>query len=410
MKEEAFEELIYDWNVVGEVPAYKKGVELDDETLRDGLQSPSVTHPTIEEKIRILHLMEELGINALDIGYAGAGPKAQADALALAKEIVACGLKIEPNCAARTVKEDIMPIIEISQRAGIGVEAAVFIGSSPIRRYAEEWEISKMLRLSEEAVRYAIRNDLPVMYVTEDTTRADPETLRKLYTVAIESGAKRICVCDTVGHATPEGVCNLLTFIKRVVEETGEEVKVDWHGHRDRGLSVPNSLAAIASGADRIHGCALGIGERAGNTPMEILLVNLKLLGIIEQDLSKLPEYCRVVSEACHAPIPFNYPVVGKDAFRTATGVHAAAVMKAEAKGHTWLAERVYSGVPASMFGLAQGIEIGPMSGESNVRYWLKKRGIEPTDSLVRRILREAKEANRILSEEDVIGIIKKCQ
>jgi 2-isopropylmalate synthase len=246
--------------------------------------------------------------------------------------------------------------------------------------------------------------------VTEDTTRADPETLRKLYTVAIESGAKRICVCDTVGHATPEGVCNLLTFIKRVVEETGEEVKVDWHGHRDRGLSVPNSLAAIASGADRIHGCALGIGERAGNTPMEILLVNLKLLGIIEQDLSKLPEYCRVVSEACHAPIPFNYPVVGKDAFRTATGVHAAAVMKAEAKGHTWLAERVYSGVPASMFGLAQGIEIGPMSGESNVRYWLKKRGIEPTDSLVRRILREAKEANRILSEEDVIGIIKKCQ
>jgi len=399
-------ELIYDWNLQGRVTQYPKGVELNDETLRDGLQSPSVTQPRLEEKIQLLHLMSDLGIHSADIGYPGASAKALNDVVALAKEIVEHKLKIVPNCAGRTVKVDIDPIVEASERAGIAIEAATFLGSSPIRQYAEGWDLDRLLKLTADAVSYVVSRGLPSMFVTEDTTRADPETLRKLYTCAIEHGARRICLADTVGHATPDGVYNLITFIKEVVKATGEDVKIDWHGHRDRGLAVPNTLAAIAAGAHRVHGTALGIGERAGNTPMDILVVNLKLLGVIDNDLSRLPEYCRLVSVACGVPIPFNYPVVGADAFRTGTGVHAAAVIKAQRKGHDWLADLVYSGVPAGMFGFKQGIEVGPMSGEANVIYWLSSRGIEPSRELVTKVFDAAKRSNRLLTDAEIEAIV----
>ena len=400
-------ELIYDWNEGGEPFAQGRVVEFDDETLRDGIQSPSVKDPGIEEKIRILHLMDELGIHSADIGLPGAGPRAVEHVTALAREIAGAKLKIEANCAARTLKVDIDPIIAISQKVGIPIEAAVFIGSSPIRQYAEDWTLERMLKHTEEAVTYVVAHDLPVMYVTEDTTRATPETVKKLYTTAIECGARRICVCDTVGHAIPEGVARLISYVKEVVAETGEHVKIDWHGHRDRGLSVPNTIAAVAAGAERVHGTALGIGERVGNTPMDLLLVNFKLLGWIEQDLTKLSEYCRLVAQACQVPLPNNYPVVGEDAFRTATGVHAAAVIKAQKKGDAWLADRVYSGVPAGAFGLKQKIEIGPMSGESNVIYWLEQHNIEPEGTLVERIFEAAKHANFVLTDDEIIAIVE---
>jgi isopropylmalate/homocitrate/citramalate synthase len=400
-------ELIYDWNEGGEPFDPGRAVEFDDETLRDGIQSPSVKDPSIEEKIRILHLMDELGVHSADIGLPGAGPRAVEHVTALAREIAEARLSIEANCAARTLKVDIDPIISISQQLGLPIEASVFIGSSPIRQYAEGWTLDRMLKHTEEAVTYVVDHGLPVMYVTEDTTRATPDTVKKLYTTAIECGARRICVCDTVGHAIPAGVERLIKYVKEVVSETGEHVKIDWHGHRDRGLSVPNTIAAVAAGADRVHGTALGIGERVGNTPMDLLLVNFKLLGWIDQDLTKLSEYCRLVAEACQVPLPKNYPVVGDDAFRTATGVHAAAVIKAQKKGDAWLADRVYSGVPAGMFGLEQKIEIGPMSGESNVIYWLEQRNIEPEGALVERIYEAAKRANFVLTDDEIRAIIQ---
>ncbi len=408
MEEFNEKEMIYDWNKLEVKEFPDKVIELDDETLRDGLQSPSVVTPSIDKKIEILHLMNDLGIQMADIGLAGAGPKAKEDVYYLAKEIADSKLNIQADSACRTVKEDILAVVDVSQRAGIPIEVSAFLGCSPIRQYVEEWTLDLMLRRTEEAVKFVIKNNLPVMYVTEDTTRSTPETIRKLYTTAIECGARRICVCDTVGHATPEGVINLVRFVKKVVEDTGEDVKIDWHGHRDRGLSIPNSIAAIYAGADRIHGTALGIGERAGNTPMDILLVNLKLMGLIDNDLSKLPEYCKTVSEYCNVPLVPNYPVIGSDAFRTGTGVHAAAIIKAHKKGHHWLADRVYSGVPASLFGLRQIIEIGPMSGKSNVIFWLENRNIEPEQDLVELIFNAAKKSDRILSDFEILKIVSR--
>ena len=401
-------DLIYDWNRAGGAVVPARGtVELDDETLRDGLQSPSVKSPSLEDKVRILHLMEALGIDSADIGLPGAGPHVVATVTRLAREIVGGKMKLRPNCAARTVAADIVPIIEISQKVGVPIEVACFIGSSPIRQYAEDWDLDRMVRMTEEAVSLAVKEGLPVMYVTEDTTRAHPDHIRRMYAAAIRAGARRVCVCDTVGHATPNGVQNLIRFVCGLVAEINPEVKVDWHGHQDRGLGVTNALWALEAGAHRVHACAIGIGERVGNTPMDQLLVNLQLLGWIDRDLSKLHEYCELVSRSTGVPIPDNYPIVGRDAFRTGTGVHAAAIIKARKKGDEWLADRVYSGVPAAMVGRSQTIEVGPMSGLSNVQCWLENHGIEPRPELADAIFRRAKQSDQVLSDEEILAVVQ---
>ena len=404
-------DLIHDWNVYdgAEIPRDRR-VMLNDETLRDGLQNPSVHDPSIGEKIEILHLMEALGIEAVNIGLPGAGPRAFADTEALAREIVSARMKIRPNCAARTHKNDIQPIIEISNRVGYPLEAATFLGSSAIRRLVEDWEIDHLRRITEEAVQFAVSAGLPVMYVTEDTTRADPETVVALYSTAIGAGARAIVLCDTVGHATPRGAFNLVKFaIEKVVAPAREKIRVDWHGHNDRGLAVANSLAAFAAGADQVHAAALSLGERVGNTPMELMLVNLRLLGLIDlagRDLSKLKKYSETVARATHTVIPPNYPVVGRDAFRTATGVHAAAIVKAYKKNDVELANAIYSGVPSHLFGMEQTIEVGPLSGRSNVIFWLERRQIPPSDALVDAIFAAAKKSDRVLTDEEISAIV----
>jgi isopropylmalate/homocitrate/citramalate synthase len=397
--------LIHDWNVVGDSGA-RPAVMLDDETLRDGLQAPSVETPSIERKLEILHLMEALGMDTADIGLPAAGPAVAADVERIAREVVDCGLRLRPNAAARTVVSDITPIAEISQRVGMPIEVAAFIGSSPVRQYVEDWTVDHLERTTAQAVAFAVKEGLPIFLVTEDTTRADPETLRRVYSAAIRAGAHRVCIADTVGHATPAGAAAVVRFVAGVVDECGGGVGIDWHGHRDRGMAIANTLAAIDAGATRVHGTALGIGERVGNTPIDLLLVNLVLMGYVQRDLSRLGEYCRVVSEACGVTIPPNYPVIGRDAFRTATGVHAAAVIKAFKKNDPELADRVYSSIPASLVGREQEIEIGPMSGRSNVAYWLEHRGLPVTDQAIDQIFTAAKSATHVLSEEEVMALI----
>ncbi len=404
-------ELIYDWN-----KNYPPGLKppgpvlLNDESLRDGLQSPSVRDPSVGEKIEILHLMEALGIDSLDLGLPGAGARAVEAVTALAREVLSCKMKIRANCAARTHENDIRPIAQIVQKTGLSIEAATFIGSSPIRRFTEGWTDDFLLHTTEKAIKYAVSLGLDVMYVTEDTSRCDPETVKRLYAAAIECGARAICICDTAGHATPMGALSLVRFvIEQVVKPSGEKIRVDWHGHSDRGLAIANSMAAIIAGATSVHGCAIGLGERVGNTQIDQMLVNLKLMGISpwdQQDLTKLKEYCQAVSRATGVAIPKNYPVVGDDAFRTATGVHAAAIIKAYHKNDVVLANTVYSGVPSHVFGLDQIIDIGPMSGKSNVLFWLERHGIPATEGCVDRIYQRAKQSDHTLTDAEILECV----
>jgi 2-isopropylmalate synthase len=397
--------LIYDWNrdTVGPGPPLAM---LNDETLRDGLQSPSVRTPSVDQRIEILHRMDALGIDTADIGLPGAGSRVAEDVERLARAIGEGGMKIRANCAARTVVADIVPIVEIAQRTGVRIECCTFIGSSPIRQYAEGWTLDYLRTCTENAIGFAVDEGLDVMFVTEDTTRADPEQLRLLYTTAIRAGASRLCIADTVGHATPNGARAIVTYVKSLIGELGADVGIDWHGHRDRGFGLASSIAALEAGATRLHGAALGIGERCGNTSMDLLLVNLAMMGYIDRDLTSLGAYCQAVAHACHVRIPPNYPVVGADAFRTATGVHAAAVVKAFRKGDRELMDAVYAAVPASLVGREQEIEVGPLSGRSNVVFWLEKRGLPATDDIVDRVFAAAKASNRVLTHDQIQRLV----
>jgi 2-isopropylmalate synthase len=399
---------IYDWNRIKKVaPISGKRFGLLDETLRDGIQSPSVTDPTISQKIELVHLMESIGVEAADIGLPGAGGRAYDDVLTLAQEIQKDNMTLKPTCAARTMVKDIQPVVEISQKTGLAIEVYAFIGSSPLRLFAEGWTVDTLLGHIEASVSFAMQEGLDVCLVTEDTIRSRPSDLDLLFRAAIDLGVRRLCLCDTVGHATPDGIKNLFDWTHSLLRGLNMEIKLDWHGHNDRGLAVTNALRAIEAGADRIHGTGLGVGERVGNAALDQIMLNLKLLDEYDHDLSNLLLYCQAVARACHVDIPYNYPMAGSDAFRTATGVHAAAIIKAEKKGDQHLADRVYSGVPAGMFGKHQEIEISHMSGLSNVFYWLESRRIAGDEKLLHTILQRAKGSNRVLSEDEIMTIVR---
>jgi 2-isopropylmalate synthase len=406
------QELVYDWNTRNRrgplSPLHRHALTFFDETLRDGIQSPSVRDPGIEAKKDILRLTARLGIDAVDLGLPGAGQRAVEDVTALIEFAEREQLGIEYACAARTHENDINAIADIAQRTGKSITVYAFLGSSPIRLYAENWNPEFLLERTIMAADLCRDHGLPMTFVTEDTTRTPPTILDRLFRAAVDHGVERLCLCDTVGHAQPEGVMDLVSFTRLLLESIGApHVGIDWHGHNDRGLGVINNLRAIEAGADRIHGTALGIGERVGNAALDQTLMNLKLMGELpDRDLTALVPWCQLVSEAVGVPIPSQYPLVGEDAFRTATGVHAAAVIKAMGKGQTDLADRVYSGVPAGWFGKSQSIEIGFMSGESNVVYWLQSRGIEPEPGLVRHIFALAKQTDHILSDAEVFDAV----
>src|SRR6266478_5042424 len=369
------QDLFHDWNLSGDLGELSRA-EVLDETLRDGIQSPSAVDPSIEEKIETLHLLDELGVAQLDVGLPGAGPHQRAAVKRLAEEKRDARLDIRLNVACRTVISDIAPAAEVQQETGVPLEVYAFIGSSPIRQYAEEWDLSFIEKQSVEAISFAVRQGLQVTYVTEDTTRSKPDDLRRLFRSAIDAGAGRLCLCDTVGHATPDGAAGLVRFARQVA---GPAIGLDWHGHNDRGLALANALAAGAAGATRLHGCAAGIGERVGNTACDQLLVNLKLMGhpiYGPQDMSKLVRFVELSAKATGHQLPVNYPVAGADAFRTATGVHAAAIIKAQRK----------------------------------VERWLARHEIPADEPLAKAVLARAKASNRTLTESEVAQIVREVR
>jgi len=401
--------LIHDWNVDPGAPVGEgRRVWFDDETLRDGSQSPSVAIPSLDDKLMFLHCIDRLGIRYADVGLPGAGPRAAHDAAVLCGEAVRAGLGVKPNCAARTAEQDIVPILEISAQVGFPVEVMLFLGSSPIRASVEGWSVDELVVRTERWVSFAVTRGAPVTFVTEDTTRSRPEHLRRIYQAAVGAGASRVCLADTAGHATPIGAWAVVRYVREVLDEAGaEHVGIDWHGHNDRGLAVANALAAAYAGADRLHATALGVGERVGNPPMEQLLANARLLGWSTHALEHLGAYVETASRMFGIEVPPWAPVVGRDAFRTSTGVHAAAILKAREHGEEGIADLVYSAIPAVWLGRTQQIEVGPMSGTSNVRWWLREHGYEESPELIERLFAAGKQADRALTDEELHGLAK---
>src|SRR5437016_6438411 len=173
------QELFHDWNGSRDLGELARA-EVLDETLRDGIQSPSAVDPSIGDKIEILHLLDELGVAQLDVGLPGAGPHQRAAVKRLVEEIRDARLRIRANVACRTVIGDIAPAAEVQPETGVPLEDYAFIRSSPIRQYAEEWDLAFIEKQSVEAIRFAVAQGLRVAYVTEDTTRSKPGDLRRL--------------------------------------------------------------------------------------------------------------------------------------------------------------------------------------------------------------------------------------
>ncbi len=293
----------------GDKPYVPNNISLHDETLRDGLQSPSIKDPTLEEKIKLLHSLDALGVGSVNVGLPAAGPRALEDTTRLCQEIADSKLAILPCIAARTKPSDIAPAVDVTQKTGVPLRVMAFIGCSPIRIYAESWTLEILRKLSVDAVDFAVKEGLKITYVTEDTTRSRPDTLVELFRAVIDHGADRLCLCDTCGHATPDGAMNLVRFTRHIVSGCGRPIGIDWHGHDDRGLALANAIAAASEGADRLHGCVLGIGERVGNTALDMLLVNRALEHGLDPNLDRVLLLCEQASRAMGRPIPADYPL-----------------------------------------------------------------------------------------------------
>ncbi|MFO7179273.1 MAG: LeuA family protein [Pseudomonadota bacterium] len=395
------DELVHDWNEAPGARSARPPAAVLDDTLRDGLQNASVRLPPLDTRLLLVRRAAELGVECVNLGLPAASDLAFEEIAALCRAIRDEKLPLAVACAGRTLARDMEPIVELVERTGLRVEAHCFVGSSPVRLLAEGWSPDELERRSAEAVDVAVRAGLEAVFVTEDTTRSRPDFLERLFACALDHGASRLCLCDTVGHATPEGATRLVEFTRSIVERSGTRARIDWHGHNDRGLGLATALAAVRAGVDRVHATALGIGERVGNTPLELLVVNLALEGRWPHPLEALARYVDTVARALGWNIPKNYPVFGENAFRTATGVHAAAIRKAEARDRK-LADIVYSSVPSAWFGREQEIAVGPMSGAANVRAWLERHDVPADPELVAHIVRAAKRSDHILSDAEL--------
>jgi len=391
----------YDWNPPS---VRRRQVDVADSTFCDGLQSPSVVDPPQHEKRRLLSLMCELGLRSAAIGHPGSGPRQFADALDLARELVRAQMPLDAWCGARASVKDVATVLDVRERSGLDVEIAVSLSLSPIRLGAEGISIDRVQEAADTSIAFAVRAGARVVAVIEDAARTPPALLAVLIRHVLALGASAVRISDTVGHATPDGTRALLRFATEHVQvRSGRAVRVDWHGQHDRGLALANALAAVDAGADRVLASALGLGARCGTVPLESLLTNLRLTGRWPHTLGGLQEYCESAAAAFGVAIAPAHAVVGADAFRTGTGAHATALVKALRAGDRSLADAVCSAVPASIVGAEHRVDVSPVSGLSNVRWWLSQHGYDPSDLvLMRELLLAVKQTQRVATDDEL--------
>ncbi len=222
-----------------------------------------------------------------------------------------------------------------------------------------------MLHCVRTSGKYLFDNNTKFGISLEDASRTPPRDIELAIGTAIDAGAASISICDTVGECTPDGAAKLTEFCMKQIEKAGIHIDMVWHGHNDKGLSLANAMAAAMAGAQTISGTFSGLGERAGNTPLEQIIMLLFQAGNTQFDLTSLSPYCRKLAEYTHTPIPANTPLTGSQAFATSAGTHAAAILKARQLGQNF-EDYVFSGVPASVLGRIQDVIIGPASGRAN--------------------------------------------
>lgn len=397
MKQEArSENLFFDWGHSLQVPF----PAILDATLRDGIQGILTRYPSLDEKLHLVDLLLSLGVHEFEIGMPVVGLKHKQESIAVAAHIFKQCPDARVICLARTKIDDVIAVAEVAQAVGCHIGCALFVGSSPIRRRVEGWSIVDLVNWTAQAVRFAVHEGLAVSLACEDATRSEPETLRNLYLTAIEHGASRVVIPDTVGICSTDSTRRIVEFFRDQITD-GDTIPIDWHGHNDRDLGVANAVAAANAGATCIHTTVLGIGERCGNVPLEPLLVHLATHETYQWNLSILPQLAEYASKIFDDPIRSRYPIIGQNAFATAAGTHGAALYKATQRRDSQLAANVYAGADPRSFGREVQVFVGPMSGVANVKWKAQELGVSLKPNSEEDILLVAKERDKILTDQE---------
>ncbi|MFI9422205.1 LeuA family protein [Streptomyces achromogenes] len=396
-------DILFTWNE--RLPA-GTSVEIEDDTLRDGLQASFIRKPTVEEKAELFRMSAGIGARHAVVGFPASSPAEFSDSRRLLSVIRDDGLPLMPWFLGRAVREDLEPMLRLRDHFGADVGAAFFIGTSPIRRHVEKWDMAQIMERITGTMEYLEKVGLPFSFSVEDASRTPPDELRDMVELAVRYSAYSIAVCDTVGESTPAGVHRLVGFVKSLIKDRGSHVKILWHGHNDRGLGLANSIAAVEAGADIVGGAFLGIGERSGNTALEQVIMYLYQNGVGNFDVKNLIPYLKKLSAATEFPIPVNMPLVGQQAFATCTGTHAAAVLKAAEIG-TDFEDYVFSSIPASELGAVQDIGVGPTSGMANATYVLRKGNMDSSEGTAEALLAHAKTQHRLMYEDEIVAWYK---
>lgn len=387
-------------------PSTRPRPELLDQTLRDGLQSPSVRQPSLAVKCALLEVMAEVGVTRVDVGMPASSPRVWEDAAQLVRRIDDQKLRLTPLVSGRMSEVDLEAIVGLCEGVGHPVASYLFFPTSAIRARAEGWSDREVEQRIAEVLGRGHALGLPLCFVAEDASRTEPERLLRYVSVALDRGASRICLCDTTGALMPGGAARLVELTREhLLRHHAGSVGLDWHGHDDRGLGLATALAAYEAGVDVVHATALGEGERAGNTALELLVANWVLGKLLPSEcLAAVGRYTTAMADALGINISPKHPVVGRDAFRTATGVHARAIQKAALCGESELADLVYTSIPASVLGRSQEICVGACSGHANARHWLHQHGVLLTPELTDRLLAFAKTSDHVLSDDELFA------
>jgi methanogen homocitrate synthase len=370
-----------------------KKVEIHDSTLRDGEQTPGVVFRK-EDKVQIAQSLDEVGVDRIEAGM----PAVSDEDFEAIKEISQLRLKAKIYTFARALNVDIDKAIDCGAK---GVVIEIPIGY-PKLKYQFGWTWEDVLRKSVDCISYAKGKNLHVVYFPYDMTRAREEDLTNvLIRIIRDSPPDSIGVVDTMGCALPEAIKYMVRKIKNM---TGLPVEI--HTHNDFGMAVATELAAVTAGAEVVHGCVNGIGERTGNAAIEELMVDLHiLLGFgTNYKLDRIGELCKLVRDISGVQVASNKPVIGEENYTRESGIGVDLVMKNPL---------AMFGTTPQLFGREGKVVLGKKSGKTSITYTLEKLGIKNiSDETVTEILKEVKargtEKRALLSMDEFREILSR--
>ena len=399
---ESYVKLLTDWN---EKKTFKnKSIVIEDDTLRDGLQSALLRIPNYFEKKELVTLAHASRIKYVMLGFPGASEDAYHECRLLVQFIRDMQWPLVPRLLGRANQSDMAAICRLQEETGVPLQADFFINICALRLKVEGWNLATITQMIHQASEQLDRHGVSYSISLEDATRSDTSIIEKMLCTIVNTKAIAIVLCDTVGACLPSGVANLLRFVKKTIAAHNSHIFQWWHGHNDRGLALANALCALDHGIDGISGTFLGIGERSGNICIEQIMLHLNQYYGSAYCLDSARQYCSLLSRYTEYTMPINQPLFGNQSFTTTAGTHIRALEKAKRFG-TGAHDLLYSSVAAHDLGRQQQIMLGPMSGRSAVKSVLEQIGESYDEKKISTLFNYFKKIQKPITVQEFIDI-----